>query len=273
MCKQTDPNVLSAFTTLHQNRLVSESVMLLVEQHHETFQEWVDTAECFEFDYFGFKTLEKSYLLRDSTGKILERLPYLFLRVAIGIHANDLANVESTFRGMYRGLFIHATPTLFNAGTPFPQMSSCFLVKLKSDSIIGIYDTLKECALISKSAGGIGFHVSNVRGKGSYIGGTKGKSNGLVRSVQLMLCDATGTDASEFQLDGSLRGPRGRQTAWRLCSVLGAMVLHVGRRDSTFRHPDVFDFVQLRRNTGAEESRCRDLHLALWVQLLIVACF
>merc|ERR1719149_120430 len=139
----------------------------------------MDYKRDYDYDYFGFKTLEKAYLLRVH-GKIVERPQHMLMRVACGIHSGDLAAAIETYDLMSRRLFTHATPTLFNAGTPIPQMSSCFLLTMQSDSINGIYDTLKQCALISKSAGGIGVAISNVRAAGSYIRGTNGYSNGLL---------------------------------------------------------------------------------------------
>merc|ERR1712238_247865 len=194
----------------------------------------------FDYDYFGFKTLEKSYLLRVH-GKIVERPQHMLMRVACGIHCGDVASAVETYHLMSRRLFTHATPTLFNAGTPIPQMSSCFLLTLKDDSIEGIYDTLKRCALISKQAGGIGVAISNIRAKGSYIRGTNGYSNGIVPMLRNFNETARYVDQGGGRRKGSF-----------------AMYLEPW-------HADVFDFLELKKNHGKEEQRARDLFYALWI--------
>lgn len=194
----------------------------------------------YHYDYFGFKTLEKSYLLRVH-GKVVERPSHMIMRVACGIHYPDVEAAIETYDLMSRRTFTHATPTLFNAGTPAPQMSSCFLLTMKEDSIEGIYDTLKQCALISKSAGGIGLAISNVRAKGSYVRGTNGYSNGLVPMLRNFNETARYVDQGGGKRKGSF-----------------AMYLEPW-------HADVFDFIELRKNHGKEEQRARDLFYALWI--------
>merc|ERR1711933_104386 len=181
-----------------------------------------------------------SYLLRVHE-RIVERPQHMLMRVACGIHAGDVAAAIETYELMSRRCFTHATPTLFNAGTPEPQMSSCFLLTMKSDSIRGIYDTLKQCALISKSAGGIGVAVSNVRAKGSYIRGTNGHSNGLVPLLRNFNETARYVD----QVGGKRKGSF-------------AMYLEPW-------HPDVYEFLEMKKNHGKEEQRARDLFYALWI--------
>jgi ribonucleoside-diphosphate reductase alpha chain len=194
----------------------------------------------FQFDYFGFKTLEKSYLLK-MHGTVVERPQHLFMRVAVGIHKTDLDEIVKTYNMISEGWFTHATPTLFNAGTPKPQMSSCFLIQMKDDSIPGIYDTLKQTALISQSAGGIGLSIHNVRAKGSYIRGTNGTSNGIVPMLRVF------NDTARYVDQGG------------------------GKRKGSFAiylepwHADVYDFLDLRKNHGKEEIRARDLFYALWI--------
>jgi ribonucleoside-diphosphate reductase alpha chain len=199
----------------------------------------------FNFDYFGFKTLERSYLLKID-GVVAERPQHLFMRVSVGIHKGDIENAIKTYNMMSEGWFTHATPTLFNAGTPKPQMSSCFLLQMKDDSISGIYDTLKQCALISQSAGGIGLSMHNIRAKGSYIKGTNGTSNGIVPMLRVF------NDTARYVDQGG------------------------GKRKGSFAiylepwHADIFDFLDLKKNHGKEESRARDLFYALWISDLFM---
>ncbi len=194
----------------------------------------------FNFDYFGFKTLEKSYLLK-LNGMVAERPQQLFMRVSVGIHKANITEVIKTYNMLSEGWFTHATPTLFNAGTPKPQMSSCFLLQMQDDSIDGIYNTLKQTALISQSAGGIGLSIHNVRAKGSYIKGTNGTSNGIVPMLKVF------NDTARYVDQGG------------------------GKRKGSFAiylepwHADVFDFLDLKKNHGKEESRARDLFYALWI--------
>ena len=194
----------------------------------------------FGYDYFGFKTLERSYLLK-LNGQIAERPQHMLMRVAIGIHQNDIDEAIETYELMSKRIFTHATPTLFNSGTPKPQMSSCFLLQIQDDSIDGIYDTLKQTAKISQSAGGIGLSIHNVRATGSYIRGTNGTSNGIVPMLKVY------NDTARYVDQGG------------------------GKRKGSFAiymepwHADVFDFLDLRKNTGAEEKRARDLFYAMWI--------
>jgi len=220
--------------------LLAEDVWEFVKANAEQLDAAVDYKRDLGYDYFGFKTLEKSYLLRVH-GKIVERPQHLIMRAACGIHTGDLAAALETYDLMSRKFFTHATPTLFNAGTPSPQMSSCFLLKMKDDSIEGIYDTLKQCALISKSAGGIGVAISNVRAGGSYIRGTNGHSNGLVPMLRNFNETARYVDQGGGKRKGSF-----------------AMYLEPW-------HADVLDFLELRKNHGKEEQRARDLFYGLWI--------
>jgi len=220
--------------------LISQDVWDFVQKHHERLDEVVDYERDFAFDYFGFKTLEKSYLLRIH-GNVAERPQHMWMRVACGIHSGDIDAVIETYDLMSRRHFTHATPTLFNAGTPTPQMSSCFLLTMKDDSICGIFDTLKQCALISKCAGGIGIAVSNVRAKGAYIRGTNGNSNGLVPMLRNFNETARYVDQGGGKRKGSF-----------------AIYLEPW-------HADVIDYLELKKNHGKEEQRARDLFYALWV--------
>jgi len=220
--------------------LLSEEVFNFVRDNAAALDAAVDYQRDCTYDYFGFKTLEKSYLLRVH-GKIAERPQHMIMRVACGIHAGDVASAIETYDMMSRRLFTHATPTLFNAGTPTPQMSSCFLLTMKSDSIEGVYDTLKSCAMISKCAGGIGVAVSNVRASGSYIRGTNGHSNGLVPMLRVFNETARYVDQGGGKRKGSF-----------------AMYLEPW-------HADVFDFLELKKNHGKEEQRARDLFYAMWI--------
>ncbi|KAL4251787.1 Ribonucleoside-diphosphate reductase large chain [Abortiporus biennis] len=194
----------------------------------------------FYYNFFGFKTLERSYLLKIN-GRVAERPQHLLMRVAVGIHGTDIDRVIQTYKLMSERFFTHASPTLFNAGTPNPQLSSCFLVCMKDDSIEGIYDTLKSCAMISKTAGGIGLNIHNIRATGSYIAGTNGYSNGIV--PMLRAYDAT----ARYVDQGGNKRP-------------GAFAIYLEPW-----HADVFEFLDLRKNHGKEEVRARDLFYALWI--------
>src|ERR1700743_3642176 len=193
----------------------------------------------FNYQYFGFKTLERSYLLRIS-GKVAERPQHMIMRVAVGIHGDDIERAIETYNLMSNKYFTHASPTLFNAGTPQPQMSSCFLVDMKADSIEGIYDTLKTCAMISKTAGGIGLNVHRIRATGSYISGTNGTSNGLIPMLRVF------NNTARYVDQGGNKRP-------------GAFAIYLEPW-----HADVFDFLNLSKNHGKEEVRARDLFYALW---------
>merc|ERR1719502_2620751 len=220
--------------------LIAKDVYEFIEANAEQLDAAIDYSRDYGYDYFGFKTLEKSYLLRVH-GKITERPQHMLMRVACGIHSGDVKAAIETYDLMSQRYFTHATPTLFNAGTPQPQMSSCFLLTMKSDSIDGIYDTLKRCALISKSAGGIGVAISNVRAKGGYIRGTNGQSNGLVPMLRNFNETARYVDQGGGKRKGSF-----------------AIYLEPW-------HADIFDFLELRKNHGKEEQRARDLFYGLWI--------
>ncbi len=220
--------------------MIADDIMEIVEANAELLDSSLIYDRDFGFEYFGFKTLEKSYLLRIE-GKVVERPQHMYMRVAIGIHKEDIESAIKTYNLMSERWFTHATPTLFNAGTPKPQMSSCFLLTMKDDSIDGIYDTLKQTAKISQSAGGIGLAIHNVRATGSYIGGTNGTSNGLVPMLRVF------NDTARYVDQGG--GKR-----------KGAFAIYLEPW-----HADVFDFLDLRKNHGKEENRARDLFYALWI--------
>lgn len=220
--------------------MIAQDVYEIIQKNAELLDSTIIYDRDYNFDYFGFKTLEKSYLLKID-GKTAERPQHMYMRVSIGIHKNDIQSAIETYNLLSEGWFTHATPTLFNAGTPKPQMSSCFLLTMKDDSIEGIYDTLKQCAKISQSAGGIGLSIHNIRAKGSYIKGTNGTSNGIVPMLRVF------NDTARYVDQGG------------------------GKRKGSFAiyiepwHDDVFEFLDLRKNHGKEELRARDLFLALWI--------
>jgi ribonucleoside-diphosphate reductase alpha chain len=224
-----------------------ENASLVAKETYEIImanQEVLDSAiiydRDYDFDYFGFKTLERSYLLR-LDGKVVERPQHMLMRVAIGIHGEDIDAALETYELMSGKWFIHATPTLFNAGTPKPQLSSCFLLTMQQDSIEGIYDTLRQCALISQSAGGIGLSIHNVRATGSYIKGTNGTSNGIVPMLRVF------NDTARYVDQGG--GKR-----------KGAFAIYLEPW-----HADIFEFLDLKKNHGKEENRARDLFYAMWI--------
>ena len=222
--------------------LVSEKFVKVVRENAERIDKEIQYDRDFNFDYFGFKTLEKSYLLRDPLSKaIIERPQQMFMRVSIGIHGADIEAALETYHLMSQKFFIHATPTLFNAGTNRPQMSSCFLLSMKADSIEGIYETLKSCAMISKTAGGIGVSITNIRASESYIRGTNGFSNGIVPMLRVFNDTARYVDQGGGKRKGSI-----------------AVYLEPW-------HADVFEFLDLKKNHGKEEQRARDLFYALWI--------
>ncbi len=225
--------------------LLADDVWEVIEKNAELLDSTIIYDRDFGFDYFGFKTLEKSYLLK-LDGKIAERPQHLFMRVSIGIHKEDVESAIKTYHLMSERWFTHATPTLFNAGTPKPQMSSCFLLTMKDDSIDGIYDTLKQTAKISQSAGGIGLSIHNVRATGSYISGTNGTSNGIIPMLRVF------NDTARYVDQGG--GKR-----------KGAFAIYLEPW-----HADVFEFLDLRKNHGKEEMRARDLFYALWVSDLFM---
>ena len=220
--------------------LIASDVMEIIEANSEALDSAIIYDRDFSYDYFGFKTLERSYLLKVD-GKVAERPQQMLMRVSVGIHKDDVESAIKTYNMMSEGWFTHATPTLFNAGTPKPQMSSCFLLTMQEDSISGIYDTLKQCAKISQNAGGIGLAIHDVRATGSYIRGTNGTSNGIVPMLRVF------NDTARYVDQGG------------------------GKRKGSFAvyiepwHADVFDFLDLKKNHGKEEQRARDLFYALWV--------
>lgn len=220
--------------------LIADDVFEVIQNNKELLDSSIIYDRDFRYDYFGFKTLTRSYLLKINS-EIAERPQQMLMRVAVGIHKNDLEQAIKTYNLMSEGWFTHATPTLFNAGTPKPQMSSCFLLTMKEDSIGGIYDTLKSCAQISQSAGGIGLAIHDIRATGSYIKGTNGTSNGIVPMLRVF------NDTARYVDQGG------------------------GKRKGSFAiymepwHADVFDFLDLKKNTGKEEMRARDLFYALWI--------
>ncbi|MCS7029070.1 MAG: ribonucleoside-diphosphate reductase subunit alpha [Bacteroidia bacterium] len=220
--------------------LIADDVYEIVMANAELLDSTIIHDRDFGYDYFGFKTLERSYLLK-MNGKVVERPQHLLMRVAIGIHKNDIDAAIETYNLMSERWFIHASPTLFNAGTPKPQMSSCFLLTMKEDSIEGIYETLKQCAKISQSAGGIGLSVHNIRAKDSYIRGTNGVSNGLVPMLRVF------NDTARYVDQGG--GKR-----------KGAFAIYIEPW-----HADIFDVLELKKNHGKEEQRARDLFYALWI--------
>ncbi|MGW8121467.1 ribonucleoside-diphosphate reductase subunit alpha [Roseivirga echinicomitans] len=225
--------------------LVSKETYGIVKAHAATLDSTIIYDRDFSYDYFGYKTLERSYLMKID-GKIVERPQHMLMRVAVGIHGEDIEKAIETYNLLSEKWFTHATPTLFNAGTPKPQLSSCFLLTMKDDSIDGIYDTLKQTAKISQSAGGIGLSIHNVRAKGSYIKGTGGVSNGIVPMLRNFDMTARYVDQGGGKRKGSF-----------------AIYLEPW-------HADIFDFLDLKKNHGKEELRARDLFYALWISDLFM---
>jgi ribonucleoside-diphosphate reductase alpha chain len=243
-------------TSMHTGKpvyYVSEELEFIAQKFANTIEEEIKYDRDYDFDYFGFKTLEKSYLLKDTKGRILERPQHMWMRVALGIWTTginttpeQLTQAFETYNLMSQKIYTHATPTLFNAGTPRPQLSSCFLLAMKDDSIDGIYETLKDCASISKFAGGIGLHIHNVRAAGSLIGGTNGTSNGIVPMLRNFNATARYVDQGGGKRNGSF-----------------AIYLEPW-------HADIEDFLKLKLNTGETEERARDLFYALWISDLFM---
>jgi len=225
-------------------KLIHDNVMSVVEKHRYTIDNMIDYKRDFLFDYFGFKTLERAYLMKINK-TIVERPQHMLMRVSVCIHGDNMEKVKETYDYMSQKYFIHATPTLFNAGTPRPQLSSCYLIAMEDDSIDGIFNTVKECAQISKWSGGIGLHVHNIRTTGSHIRGTNGTSNGLIPMLGVFNKTARYVDQG-------------------------------GKRNGSFaiylepHHPDIEEFLELKKNHGDEESKCRDLFYALWVSDLFM---
>jgi len=225
--------------------LLADDVYHIIEENADIFDSSIIYDRDFRYDYFGFKTLERSYLLK-LNGNVSERPQHMLMRVSVGIHLDDLDAAIETYELMSKKYFTHATPTLFNSGTPKPQMSSCFLLAMKEDSIDGIYDTLKQTAKISQSAGGIGLSIHNIRARGSYIGGTNGTSNGIVPMLKVF------NDTARYVDQGG------------------------GKRKGSFAiymepwHADIYDFLDLKKNHGKEEMRARDLFYAMWISDLFM---
>jgi ribonucleoside-diphosphate reductase alpha chain len=253
--KNTDSSFCSVMNTLGNQKMpktgepmsyISEELLELIKTHGPEIDAYIQHDRDYLFDYFGFKTLEKSYLLKDASGKILERPQYVWMRVSLALWSKDLRRAFETYDMMSQKYFTHATPTLFNAGTPRQQLSSCFLLSIHDDSIAGIYKTLSDCAMISKYAGGIGLHCHSIRAKGSIIRGTNGMSNGLVPMLRVFNNTARYVDQGGGKRNGSF-----------------AIYLEPW-------HADVEDFLRLKLNSGTEEERARDLFYALWISDLFM---
>merc|ERR1712079_984773 len=245
----TQKKFSDVISTLHKmtHAMTGKAVPMIDEKYYKIVMDNKDKLDAaliydrdFQYQYFGFKTLLRSYLLKKD-GKVVERPQQMLMRVAVGIHGEDIDAAIETYDLLSQKLFTHASPTLFNAATPRPQLSSCFLLTMASDSIEGIYDTLKQCALISKSAGGIGLNIHNIRASGSYIAGTNGNSNGLVPMLRVF------NNTARYVDQGGNKRP-------------GAFAIYLEPW-----HADVFDFLDLKKNHGKEEQRARDLFYALWI--------
>ena len=246
--KNTTPSFYDAMKTLYEfvdhngvsSPLISGDLMMLVEENKHIIDKEIDYDRDFLIDYFGFKTLERAYLMR-ANKKIIERPQHMWMRVALGIHGRKLLDAFETYNLMSTKHFTHATPTLFNSGTPRPQLSSCYLIAMENDSIDGIYNTLKECAQISKWAGGIGLHVHNIRSTGTHIRGTNGSSNGLTPMLQVFNSTARYVDQGGGKRNGSF-----------------AIYLEPW-------HSDIIEWLDLKKNHGDEALRARDLFYGLWI--------
>lgn len=239
--KKTSPSFSETIESLYNNefKIISDDVYEVVQLHKDKLNSYIDYNRDYHFDYFGFRTLERAYLLKKN-GKIVERPQHMFMRVSIGIHGKDIKDILETYDGMSNKLFLHATPTLFNYGTPRQQGSSCFLLHMNDDSISGIYESLAECAAISKYAGGIGIHIHNVRGKNSVIRGTNGTSDGIIPMLRVFNSTARYVNQS------------GRRN--------GSIAIYLEPW-----HSDIESFLDMRKNHGNEEERARDLFYALWI--------
>lgn len=236
--KNTPARLIDSAQVLFDEGVIAESYYKPVQNLE--FENMIDYSRDFMFDYFGFKTLEKGYLLRRKDGRVWERPQHMWMRVAIQLHGENYGKVKETYDALSEGYFIHATPTLFNSGTNHPQLSSCFLANMSEDSIKGIYDTLGECAQISKWAGGIGLSVHNVRARGSKIHGTNGESTGIVPMLKVY------NDTAKYVNQGGKRN--------------GSFAIYLEPW-----HADIEDFLRLKLNQGAEEDRARDLFYGLWI--------
>ena len=245
--KNTPSSFLSAMKTLYEfkdihgihNPLISETTWENIKINADVLEDIIDYDRDYLIDYFGFKTLERAYLFK-ANDKIIERPQHMWLRVSIGIHGDDIKAIKESYDLMSQKYFTHATPTLFNAGTRRPQLSSCYLVALEEDSLEGIFNTLKDCANISKWAGGIGLHIHNVRSNGSLINGTNGKSTGIVPMLRVF------NDTAKYINQGGKRN--------------GSFAIYLEPW-----HADVEDFLEMKKNHGDEELRARDLFYALWI--------
>jgi ribonucleotide reductase alpha subunit len=245
--KNTPSSFLSAMKTLYEfkdvhgihNPLISEKTWQNINKNIDVLEDIIDYERDYLIDYFGFKTLERAYLFK-ANDKIIERPQHMWLRVSIGIHGDDIESIKESYDLMSQKYFTHATPTLFNAGTRRPQLSSCYLVALEEDSLEGIFNTLKDCANISKWAGGIGLHIHNVRANGSLINGTNGKSTGIVPMLRVF------NDTAKYINQGGKRN--------------GSFAIYLEPW-----HADVEDFLEMKKNHGDEELRARDLFYALWI--------
>ena len=238
--KNTPSSLLECIEILnHEQELISEKYHDLVCKHANVYESMINYRRDFAFDYFGFKTLERGYLLKKN-GVVIERPQHMWMRVAIQLHEDNYEKVKETYDALSHGYFIHATPTLFNSGTNHPQLSSCFLANMAEDSIKGIYETLGECAQISKWAGGIGLSIHNVRARGSKIHGTNGESTGIVPMLKVY------NDTAKYVNQGGKRN--------------GSFAIYLEPW-----HADIEDFLRLKLNQGAEEDRARDLFYGLWI--------
>ena len=236
--KNTPASLAEVVTALGEIGVVAQNYVEYVQS--TPLEEMIDYSRDFQFDYFGFKTLLNGYLLRNREGRVLERPQHMWMRVAIQLHKGDVERIRETYDALSHGFFIHATPTLFNSGTNHPQLSSCFLVNMESDSIQGIYNTLSECAQISKWAGGIGLSIHNIRARDSHIQGTNGKSTGIVPMLKVF------NDTAKYVNQGGKRN--------------GSFAIYLEPW-----HADIEEFLRLKLNTGADEERARDLFYGLWI--------
>ena len=238
--KSSDPDFSKVIQELYDNQIIQEYLYKIVMENSEEIKKTIDHMKDYDIDFFGFKTLQKSYLLKIN-GTIVERPQYMFMRVALCIHRDNLTKAFETYYHMSNKEFIHATPTLFNAGTSREQLASCFLLSMKDDSVDGIFDTLKDCAKISKYSGGIGLHIHNIRSNGSFINGTNGYSNGIVPMLRVF------NDVARYIDQGG------------------------GKRNGSFAiyiepwHADIQDFLELKKNHGNELERARDLFYGMWI--------
>jgi len=241
--KETPNTFFECIDKLHRNNLVTTEVYEFVKNNILILETFIDNLRDYDFDYFGFKTLEKSYLFKID-GKVVERIQYLFMRVSIGLHINNLDNVLKSYEYLSKKYFIHGSPTLFNSGTRNPQLLSCFLLGTE-DSINGIYKNVSDCAKISKWSGGIGIHISNIRGKNTIIKGTNGKATGIVPMLRVY------NETAKYVNQGGRRN--------------GSIAVYLEPH-----HVDLLDFLELRKNTGNEDQRTRDLFTALFISDLFM---